>query len=247
LILAAAAGGLTLLLPAGSARRFCWSLLIFDALSCAAVAAYVLVGVDDITQYYICYFSWSNAVVLMLVIVIAAAELIASAGARKAAGGKIRSGRAMSPPGLAGLAVTAAAALGAWCAFAAAPATTLTTVYVDPADASAGYNADAMLPTGVAEMGALADGRVIVLTFPHLQWKTVTGILVQGERSGVRACVADPYWKYMMTSQFICTPAQLADGYPMAVYPTGGQPRGVKAVAQFARAVATLGTSSTSS
>jgi hypothetical protein len=247
LILAAAAGGLTLLLPAGSARRFCWSLLIFDALSCAAVAAYVLVGVDDITQYYICYFSWSNAVVLMLVIVIAAAELIASAGARKAAGGKIRSGRAMSPPGLAGLAVTAAAALGAWCAFAAAPATTLTTVYVDPADASAGYNADAMLPTGVAEMGALADGRVIVLTFPHLQWKTVTGILVQGERSGVRACVADPYWKYMMTSQFICTPAQLADGYPMAVYPTGEQPRGVKAVAQFARAVATLGTSSTSS
>ena len=77
----------------------------------------------------------------------------------EAVGGKIRSGRAVSAPGLANFAVTAAAALGAWCAFAAAPATTLTTVYVDPENASAGYNADAMLPTGVAEMGALADGR----------------------------------------------------------------------------------------
>jgi hypothetical protein len=229
LLLAAVAGGLTLLLPAGSARRFCWSLLIFDALSCAAVAVYVLVGVDEINQYYICYFSWSNAVVVVLVIVIAVAELIASVRSRKA--------------GLAGLAVTAAAALVALCAFAAAPATTLTTVYVDPENPSAGYNADAMLPSGVAEMGARADGRVIVLTFPHLGWTTVTGILVQGERSGVRACVADRYWKFMMTSQFICTPAQLADGYRMAVYPTGMQPRGVQAVAQFQGAIATQGTS----
>jgi hypothetical protein len=87
---------------------------------------------------------------------------------------------------------------------------------------------------------------MIVLTFPHQGWRTVTGILVQGERSGVRACVADRYWKFMMTSQFTCTPAQLAEGYPMAVYPTGMQPRGVRAVAQFEGAVATQGTSYTS-
>jgi hypothetical protein len=247
LILTAVAAGLTLLLPAGSARRFCWSLLIFDALASAAVAAYTLIGVDEINQHYICYFAWSNPVVLVLVIAIAVAELITSAGSRKAAGCHIRSGRTMSVPWVAGFAVTAVAAVVAWCAFAAAPATTLSTVYVDPEDPSAGYNADAMLPGGVAKMGALADGRVIVLTFPHNGWTTVTGILVQGERTGVRACVADPHWRFMMSSQFICTPAQLAHGYPMAVYPTGTQPRGVQAVAQFEGAIATRGASNTSS
>jgi len=246
LILAVVAGGFTLLLPVGSARRFCWSLLIFDALSCAAVAGYVLIGVDDITQYYICYFSWANVVVLVLVTVIAVAELIASVGSRKAAGGEIRRGRAVSVPGLVGLAVTAVAALAAWHAFAMAPATTLTTVNVDPENPSAGYSTDAMLPSGVAKMGALADGRMIVLTFPHSGWTTVTGILVQGERTGVNACVADPYWRFLMSSQFICTPAQVADGYPMSVYPTGTQPRGVKAVARFEGATATLGVSKTS-
>ena len=60
---------------AGPAPRFCCSLLIFDALSCAVVAGYVLVGVDEINQYYICYFSWANPVVLVLVSVIAVAEL----------------------------------------------------------------------------------------------------------------------------------------------------------------------------
>jgi hypothetical protein len=247
LILAVAAGGFTFLLPAGSVRRFCWSLVIFDALASGAVAAYALIGVDDMAQYYICYFSWSNAVVLVLVIAIAVAELIASAGSRKAVGGEIRGGRALSVPGLAAFAVTAAAALAAGYAFAAAPATTLTTVYVDPENPAAGNNTDAMLPTGVAKMGALADGRVIVLTFTHGEWTTVTGILAQGERSGVRACVADPYWRFMMTSQFICTPAQLAGGYPMAVYPTGAQPRGVRAAAQFEGAIATQGVSDTSS
>ena len=80
LILALTAGLLTWRLPPGPARRFCCSLLLFDALSVVAVAGYVAVGVDSINQYYICYFSWANPVVLLLVSVIAAAELIASAG-----------------------------------------------------------------------------------------------------------------------------------------------------------------------
>jgi hypothetical protein len=220
LILALAAGLLTWRLRPGPARRFCCSLLLFDALSVVAVTGYVVVGVDSINQYYICYFSWANPLVLLLVSVIAAAELIASAGRGKA------------------LAVTAAAAVAAWWVFAAAPATQLTTVYVDPENPRAGYSTDAMLPAGVAAMGILAAGRTIVLTFPHNAWPTVTGILVQAERTGVRACVADRHWKFMMTSQFICTPAQVAGGYPMSVYPAGDQPLGVTAVARFQGAIA---------
>jgi hypothetical protein len=223
LILALTAGLLTWRLPPGPARRFCWSLLLFDALSAVAVAGYVAVGVDSIDQHYICYFSWADPVVLLLVSAIAAAELIASADRGKA------------------LAVTAAAAVAAWWVFAAAPATQLTTVYVDPENPRAGYSTDAMLPAGVAAMGVLAAGRTIVLTFPHNAWPTVTGILVQAERTGVRACVADWHWKFMLTSQFICTPAQAAGGYPMTVYPAGGQPRGVTAVARFQGAIAAAG------
>jgi hypothetical protein len=223
-LLALVAGLLTWRLRPGPARRLCCSLLIFDALSTAVVAGYVLVGVDEINQYYICYFSWANPMIAVLVSVLAAAELIASAGQRKA-----------------GLALTAALAVAAWGAFAAAPATRLTTVYVDPENPHAGYSTDAMLPAGVAAMAGLAAGRTIVLTFSHNQWPTVTGILVQAERTGVPACVADRHWKFMMTSQFICTPAQLAGGYLMSLYPTGAQPPGVTAVARFEGAVAAAG------
>ncbi len=75
LILALTAGLLTWRLLPGPARRFCCSLLIFDALSCAVVAGYVLVGVDELNQYYICYFSWANPVIVVLVSLIAVAEL----------------------------------------------------------------------------------------------------------------------------------------------------------------------------
>jgi len=72
-------------------------------------------------------------------------------------------------------------------------------------------------------------------------WPAVTGILVQAERTGVSACVADRHWKFMMTSQFLCTPAQLAGGYRMSVYPAGDQPGNVAAVARFLGAVAAAG------
>jgi hypothetical protein len=153
--------------------------------------------------------------------VLAATELIAAGGHQKAA-----------------LAVIAATAVAAWWVFAAAPATRLTTVYVDPANPRAGHSTDALLPAGVAAMAAAAAGRPIVLTFPHNGWSTVTGILVQAERTGVRACVAAQHWKFMMTSQFICTPAVRRAGYPIVVYPDGTQPRDAVAVARFAGAVA---------
>jgi len=220
-LLALAAGLLSWRLPAGPVRRFCRWLLIVDAVSTAVAAGYVAVGVDSINQYYICYFTWANPVVLVLVIVIAATELIASGGHPRAA-----------------LAVTAAIAVAAWSVFAAVPATRLTTVYVDPANPRAGHSTDALLPAGVAALAAAAAGRPIVVTFPHNAWPTVTGILVQAERTGVRACVAERHWTFMMTSEFICTPAERAAGYPVVVYPAGAQPRSAVAVARFAGAVA---------
>jgi hypothetical protein len=88
-------------------------------------------------------------------------------------------------------------------AFAAAPATAVNT-----------GDTDAALPGAVSAVAASAHGKTIVIYFDHNAWPDVTGFLVQAERTGVRACVRSPWWRFMMTSKFICTPAQIFSGTP---------------------------------
>ena len=76
------------------------------------------------------------------------------------------------------------------------------------------HDDDAGLPHAVAALAARAHGREIVLSITHPAWVDTTGFLVQAERTHVRACVNSAYWTFMMTSQFICTPEQAADGVP---------------------------------
>jgi hypothetical protein len=91
-------------------------------------------------------------------------------------------------------------------------------------------------------MDALAAGRTIVLSFPRNGWTDVTGILVQAGRTGVRACVADLDWAFLMSGQSICTPAQRLNGFPMSVYPDARIPSGAYPVARLQRAIVTRGT-----
>jgi hypothetical protein len=116
-LLFAVAGAITWRLPAGPVRRFCVSLLVFDALSSIAFLAYTAIGIDDLTQYYIGYFYWSAPVITVLVIVVGVVEAL---------------------PSRLGLAVALVAALAGCAAFAAAPQTRLTTEHTDPADLSTG-------------------------------------------------------------------------------------------------------------
>ena len=55
-------------------------------------------------------------------------------------------------------------------------------------------------------------GRPIVLHLDHPTWPEVAGFLVQADRTGVRACIDDPWYTFIVTSQFICTPAQASAG-----------------------------------
>jgi hypothetical protein len=64
----------------------------------------------------------------------------------------------------------------------------------------------------VSRLAGLAHGRTIVLTIDHDAWVDTTGFLVQAERTHVRACVDQPWWTFMMTTQFICTPNEAASG-----------------------------------
>ncbi len=69
----------------------------------------------------------------------------------------------------------------------------------------------------------------------------MTGLLVQAERTGVTACVADPNWAFMVTKQFICTPAELHAGDHCVVYQPGPVPPGITVVYRLRRGIVTAG------
>jgi hypothetical protein len=216
-------------MPSGQVRRFCLMLLAVDGLSTIAFIGYAAAGVDELNQFYIGYFYWSAPVLAVLVLALAVTEAVAGPGLSPA--------RAWVASG-----VAAALALAGCAAFALAPRTRLDTAHADPANPVAtGPVADPLLPVGVAWTGALAAGRYAVLSFPHDAWPAVTGILVQAERTGVRACVADPGWEFMLTSQFICTPAQARDGRRFSVWAPGSVPRGMPVVFRLRRGIVTYG------
>jgi hypothetical protein len=100
-----------------------------------------------------------------------------------------------------GTALATAGALAALVVFALVPGMRTST-----------EDTDSGLPHAVAVLAARSPGREIVLSIQHQAWIDTTGFLVQAERAHVRACVDGPYWIFMMTRQFICTPQQAAGG-----------------------------------
>jgi hypothetical protein len=110
-----------------------------------------------------------------------------------------------------------------------------------PAIPASGPMTDPSLPAGVAAMARAAAGRPAIIAFAHNAWPSITGLLVQAERTGVTACVSAKTWAFMMTGQFICTPAQLANGRKFYVYVPGQVPRGASVVFQLRRGIVTAG------
>ena len=214
------AGLVTWRLRPGPVRRFCVSLLAFAALSSAAFVCYAAAGIDELTPtgHYIGYFYWSAPVTMLLVAVVAVVE---------------------SVPAPSGLAAAATAAVVACAAFALAPQTRTSTAHTDPGTLASGPDTDPALPAGVARMAELAGGRPIVLRLQHNAWPAMTGIIVQAERTGVRACVADPGWEFMVTSQFICTPAELTEGSKFQLIVSGVVPHGSRVAVRLRRAIVT--------
>lgn len=190
------AGVLTWRLPAGPVRRFLISLLAFNTLSSAAFVLYAAAGIDLLSPlgHYIGYFYWSAPMIMLLVIVVAVLE---------------------SVPSLAALAALAAAGAVTCAAFGVAAQARTSTEHADPALVSAGPDTDPELPALVRQLAAAR--KPVVLRFSHDSWREVTGLLVQAERTGVRACVPDPFWRFMVTNQFICSRSELRHGVPYQV------------------------------
>jgi hypothetical protein len=188
----AAAVAVTRWLAPARLRRFLAALLAVNAVSTLAFLYYAMAGIDVLSEHYVGYFYWSAPVLTLLVIAVGLAEAI--------------------PPRMAGTVAAVAAAGLAVGLLAAAPGMRTSTDSSDPAVLSSGPDTDPALPGAVAALAARSGGRTIVLRFDQKTWPDVTGFLVQAERTGVRACVKNPIWTFMMTSQFMCTSQEVADG-----------------------------------
>ena len=171
-------------LSRGPMRRFLVALLAINVVSSLAFGVYAAVGIDDLSEYYIGYFYWSAPLVTVLVVVLGVAEAI-------------RPQRAFALS-------TAVAVLAAAAVFVV--------LAVIPGSHASTNDIDESLPRVVATLAARAPGKTIVLHIDHSAWVQTTGFLVQAERSGVRACLDDPWYTFIMTKQFICTPGQAASG-----------------------------------
>jgi hypothetical protein len=69
------------------------------------------------------------------------------------------------------------------------------------------------VPETLRAWRAYAAGRPLVVEIadPYLG-PEVTGLLYWAHRDGFRACLSDPKWRFIATSEFICTPAEVAGG-----------------------------------
>jgi hypothetical protein len=193
-------------LSRGPMRRFLVALLAINVVSSLAFGVYAAVGIDDLSEYYIGYFYWSAPLVTVLVVVLGAAEAIRrrpdTPGARGTQGARGGAGSVIAWRAF--TLSTASAVLAAAAGFVV--------LAVIPGTHANTKDIDESLPRVVATLAARAPGQTIVLHIEHPAWVATTGFLVQAERSGVKACVDDPRWTFMMTKQFICTPAQAASG-----------------------------------
>ena len=104
---------------------------------------------------------------------------------------------------------------------------------VIPGTRTSTSSADESLPQVVATLAARAQGRTIVLHIDGPAWVETAGFLVQAERTGVKACLDDPWYTFLMTRQFICTPAQTASGQAYWFYTARGLPRSAPVILRF--------------
>jgi hypothetical protein len=188
----------------GLLRRLLLALLAVNVVSSLAFLFYAVVGIDNLSDYYIGYFYWSAPLVTVLVIVLALLDAVP------------RPGAALST----GVAVLAAAAA-------------LAVLAVIPGTSTSTNDIDESLPQVVATLAARAQGKTIVLHIDGPAWVETAGFMVQAERSGVKACLHDTWYTFLMTKQFICMPAQTASGQAYWIYTPHGLPPHTQVILRF--------------
>jgi hypothetical protein len=178
-------------LTRGPLRRFLIALLAFNVVSTAAFVVYTAIGIDDLTAHYIGYFYWSAPVIMILITVIGTVEALRRRFDALGSAGTRRS-RILRRP------VATVAALAAAAAFI--------TLAVIPGTRTSTGDINESLPAAVTSVAALNPGHPIAIEVDHTVWPQAVGFLLQAERSGIKACLVDPWYTFLVTTQFICTP-----------------------------------------
>jgi hypothetical protein len=180
--LIAAALGLAGAVPAGVLRRFLLGCMAAVAGATVLMWFYAVKGVDALDEAYIGYFYWAAPLVTMLVGVVGAVALAVRTPITRL--------------------VAVAASLGVLLAAGRGHGL----VNDEMGD---GHIAPAVRAMTAAR--ASAD-QPLVISFDHAAWPDVVGVVVNADRHHVRACVADPAWKFMFTEDFVCRRSELSRG-----------------------------------
>jgi hypothetical protein len=191
-------------LTRGPLRRFLIALLAFNVVSTAAFVVYTAIGIDDLTARYIGYFYWSAPVVMILIIVIGSVEALRRRFDAPVSAGTRRS-RILRGP------VSTVAELAAAAAFI--------TLAVIPGTRTSTGDINESLPSAVTSLAAYAPGQILAIEVNHMVWPQAVGFLLQAERTGVKACLVDPWYTFLVTTRFICPLSPLAPGAGKWFYP----------------------------
>jgi hypothetical protein len=217
-LLYAVAAGLTWRFVHPPVRRFSLALLAMNLVSTVAFIAYTMTGVDELSSkgYYIGYFYWSAPLVTVLVIAVGLVETVARTPRRA-----ITHRTAMTVT-----AASVAVAVAAVAVFAVRPLTRTPTSFTNPYVASFAPDTDQAIPHAVAVVEARSPGKTLVFNLDHNAWRDMNGILVQAYRTGAHACIANGWWEFMVTDQFICTPQQAKTGAKYYLWDNQSRPAG---------------------
>lgn len=205
----AVALGVALRVADTALRRFLLAMLGVNALVSVLMLYYAMRGIDDLVYPYMGYFYWSVPLLTLTVAVTGLVTVVSGT-------------RSRHPAPVAVAVVTAAAA--AVCAAFLVPGMRMDVQDNEPA-----------LVAATANLASRDPGRPIILhTAPNGQ-PDALGLVLQAERTGVRACLSGPYLQvFFATSEFTCTARDYATGvsYSMRDLPyTAG--RGVTVVARL--------------
>jgi hypothetical protein len=93
------------------------------------------------------------------------------------------------------------------------------------------------LPAVMAALDRYTGGRPAVMDVTQEAWPAFTALVARSDRTGQRVCARDPWWEFMVTRRYVCTPDELARGRPVRLTPS--VPDGATVIAPVDEAVLT--------
>jgi hypothetical protein len=181
-VLVAAAVAVALVHPRPQARRFGAAALAVVALVTVLFVFYAMYGIDLLDETYVGYFYWAAPMTVALVLL----------------------GMLLDPVRPTALQRGALLALGA-------------TVVVASVRGSGLRNPYRGAPELAKHARSLAAARVaadqpVVLAIAASTWPDAVGLMVESHRRGVRTCMADDAWEFIVTHRFVCRAAERRGG-----------------------------------